>query len=226
MSCGKQNDDQAAFCTACGKRFQDEPSASQVQQSVAASATTQQSTLLTAERGPGAHKHILTDVYLKDASGRVLLVARKPSLLHENYTIVDGNEAVAGFMKPITHLTHSGMGVEDGSHNLQAAVQRSNFESSSQVGPLRRQNPPNCWIEDATGSRLGSIVFTNWVLGFTAVNPDGSRIFDVSLAGGNGLMQELSAMEYKTYAVNLFDSGFPLATLLTIIVVVDKISGG
>jgi len=226
MSCGKQNEDQAAFCTACGKRFQDEPSASQVQQNAAASATTQQSTLLTAEKGPGAHKHMLTDVFLKDSSGKVLLVARKPSLLHENYDIVDGNEGVAGFMKPIHHLTHSGLGVEDGSHTLQAAVQRSNIESSSQLGPLTRQNPPNCWIEDPVGNKLGALIFTNWVLGFSAVKPDGSRIFDVSLTGGTGLRQQLSAMENKTYAVNLYDSTFPLPTLLAVIVVVDKIGGG
>jgi hypothetical protein len=230
ISCGKQSDDQAAFCAACGQKFPDESSPSPVQQGAATATTAvaaaaQPGTLLTAERGSGAHKHMLTDVFLKDASGKVLLVARKPSLLHEDYTIVDGNESVCGFMKSKSHLTHSGLGVEDASHNLQAAVQHSNFESSSQVGPLRKQNPPNCWIEDAAGNRLASIVFTNWVLGFSGVKPDGSEIFEASLAGGTGMRQELSAMESRTYSVNLLDPGFPLPTLLAILVVANKIGG-
>jgi hypothetical protein len=181
--------------------------------------------LLTVEKGSGAHKHMLTDVFLKGASGKVLLVARKPSLLHEDYTVVDGNESVCGFIKSKSHLTHSGLVVEDASHNLQAAVQHSNFESSSQVGPFRKENPPNCWIEDAAGNRLGSIVFTNWVLGFSGVEPDGSKIFDAALTGGTGMVQELSSMENRSYTVNLLDPGFPLLTLLAILMVVDKIGG-
>jgi hypothetical protein len=91
----------------------------------------------------------------------VLLVARKPSLLHKDYVIVDGNWLVVGFLKPSTHLTHSGLSIEDSNHNLQAVVQQSNIESFTQVGPLRQPNPPKCWIEDARGSKVGSIVFTN-----------------------------------------------------------------
>lgn len=218
--CGKQNDDEAVFCAACGQKFQDESAPSTVQQSASVAVGAQPSTLLTVERGPGAHGHMLTDVYLKDASGKVLLVARKPSLLHRDYVIVDGNEAVVGFLKPSTHLTHSGMSLEDSNHNLQAVIQQSNIESSTQVGLIRQRNPPKCWIEDAKGNKVGSIVFTNWVFGFSCVKQDGSRAFDASLTGGAGLRQELSAMERRTYAVALFDPGFPLTTLVAINVVV------
>jgi hypothetical protein len=163
---------------------------------------------------------MLTDVYLRDASGKVLMVARKPSLLHRDYVIVDGDGSVVGFLKSSTHLTHSGMSIEDSSHNLQAVVQQSNFESSTQVGPLRQRNPPKCWIEDAKGNKVGSIVFTNWPLGFSCVKQDGSRVFDASLTGGAGLRQELSAMERRNYEVTLFDPDFPLTTLVAINVVV------
>jgi hypothetical protein len=163
---------------------------------------------------------MLTDVYLKDASGKVLLVARKPSLLHRDYVIVDGNEAVVGFLKPSTHLTHSSMSLEDSNHNLQAVIQQSNIGSSTQVGLIRQRNPPKCWIEDAEGSKVGSIVFTNWVLAFSCVKQDGSRAFDASLTGEAGLRQELSALERRSYAVTLFDPGFPLTMLVAINVVV------
>ena len=101
--CGKQNDDQAVFCLACGQKFQDQSPPSTVQQSASVAAGAQLSTLLTVERGPGAHGHTLTDVYLRDASGKVLIVAKKPSLLHRDYVIVDGNGTVVGFLKPSTH---------------------------------------------------------------------------------------------------------------------------
>jgi hypothetical protein len=167
-----------------------------------------------------------TDVYLKDASGEVLLVARKPSLVHGDYVIVDGNESVVGFLKPSRHLTHSGMSLEDSNHNLQAAVQHG-FSSTTQVGPYRHWNPPKCWIEDAKGNKICSIVFTNGLLGFSCVKQDGltqRRVFDASLASGAGLRQELSAIARRTYAVTLLDHGFPLTTLVAISVVVDTIS--
>jgi len=218
--CGKQNDDQAVFCLACGQKFQDQSAPSRVQQSASVAAGAQLSTLLTVERGPGAHGNMLTDVYLRDASGQVLMVARKPSLLHRDYVIVDGNGVVVGFLKPSMHLTHSGMSIEDSNHNLQAVVQQSNLQSSTHAGPLRLRNPPKCWIEDVKGNKIGSIVFTNWVTGFSCVKQDGSRVFDASLTGGSGLRQELSAMERRTYAVTLFDTDFPLTTLVAINVVV------
>ena len=186
-NCGRQNEDQAEFCSACGQKLPDEPSPLPVQQGATASAATQQGSLLTFEWGPGAHEHVFTDVYLKDSSGKVLLVARKPSLLHGNYTIVDGNESVTGFLKPIVHLTHSGMGLEDLNHNLQAVIQHSNIQSSTRIGPFVERSPPKYWIEDAQQHAwLPVSLFTNWALSFTGVRPDGSMIFDASITGGAG----------------------------------------
>jgi len=220
--CGKQNDDQAVFCLDCGQKFQDESAPSTVQQSASAELFPQPGTLLTVERGPGAHEHMDTDLYLKDASGKVLLVARKPSLMHGDYIIVDGNELIVGFLKPSRHLTHSGMSLEDAIHNLQAVINHS-FSSTTLVGPYRRWNSPKCWIEDAKGNKIGSIVFTNEILGFSCVKQDGSRVFGASLTSGAGLMQELSAIAHRTYTVTLFDYGFPLTTLVAINVVVDQL---
>jgi hypothetical protein len=222
--CGKQNDDQAVFCSACGQRFQEESAPSTVQQSASVELFPQLGTLLTVERGPGAHEHLITDVYLKDASGKLLLVAKKPSLLHGDYVIVDGNDSPVGFLKSSRHLTHSSMSLEDSNHNLQAVIQHSNIETSTQVGPYRHRNPPKCWIEDAKGNKVGSIVFTNGLLGFSCVKQDGSKVFDASVTSGAGLRQELSAMEHRTYAVTLFDNGFPMTTLFAINVVVENLA--
>jgi len=223
--CGKQNEDQAMFCVACGQKFQDESESSPVKQGIAAGGAAQLGTLLTVERGTGAHAHVLSDVFLRNASGKVLLIARKPSLLHGDYTIVDGSEAVVGFLKPSTHLTHSGMRLEDLNHNLQAEIQHSNIQSSVQVGPFVQRNPPKCWVEDAQGNRVGSIVFMNWLLSFSGVGQDGSRVFDASLAGGSALGLELSVMMYRPYAVTLFDSSFPMPTLVAVFVVIYKLGG-
>jgi hypothetical protein len=98
------------------------------------------------------------------------------------------------------------------------------ISSTTQVGPYRHWNPPKFWIEDAKGNKIGSIVFTNGLLGFSCIKQDGSRVFDASLAGGAGLRQEVSAIAHRTYAVTLLDPGFPLTTLVAISLVVDTLS--
>ncbi len=119
IQCGKPNDDQAVFCTACGQRFPDQSSPAVPQTVVPA--VTQTSSLYTAEMGTGAHKHMLTDVYLRDPSGKVLLVARRQSILHQDYTIVDGNENVMGFIESKGHLTHTSLNLQDANHNVQGS---------------------------------------------------------------------------------------------------------
>ena len=140
MSCGKQNVDQAAFCIGCGQKFPGESTPAQ-QVGDAAAASPPQPTSFTIEKLPGAHKHTDTDSYLKDPSGKVLLVARRESLLHENYTLVDGAEAVKGFIEHKEHLTHSELRVEGTDHNAQGSVLVSSIRSKGV--------PPNSWIEDA-----------------------------------------------------------------------------
>ena len=208
IHCGKQNDDQAAFCAACGQRFPDQ-TAPPVQQ-VAAPVPS----LLTAEMGTGTHEHMLTDVYLKDPAGRVLLAARKQSILHAEYTIVDGNERVTGFIEQKTHLTHRTLSVEDANHTAQGSVQVSNVSEN--------RNPPKCWLEDAGGNTTGTIVFMNGLLSISGVKPDGTPIFEASVSAGPGVREALTEWGHRTYAINLIDSGFPLPMLLTIVTALDK----
>jgi hypothetical protein len=154
-----------------------------------------------------------TDSYLKDPEGRVLLAARRESLLHENYTIVDGDEVVKGLIEHKAHLTHSELCLEDADHSIQGSVQVSTIRTAGVL--------PNCWIEDANGNRQGSVMFTSGLLGFSGVKLDGSRIFDASFTSGPGLRQVLTAMEHRVYAINLADNSFPLPMLLTVILAVE-----
>jgi len=209
--CGVQNEDQAVFCTACGQRFPDQ--AAPVGQHAGAAAAAQPFPLFTAEMGPGAHEHMFTDVFLKDTSGKVLLVAKRQSLLHRNYTIVDGGGAVAGFIEAKSHLTHTSLNIEGPSHDALGAVQESSIE--------RKGSPADCWLEDASGNRQASIVFTNGVFSFSVVRADGSRVFDATLSAGAGVRQTLGALERRSYAIVLLEPSFPLPTLVTIIAAVD-----
>jgi hypothetical protein len=210
MSCGKENEDAAVFCIGCGQRFPPEAA-----NSVQPGAVTQQAPsfpAFTAELGPGAHQHILTDVYLKDFSGKVLLVARKPSLIHSDYTIVDGTEGVQGFMKAQSHLTHRTTLVEDASHNALGAVQVSSISQN--------RAPPNCWVEDASGNRLATVVYLG-LMSFAATKPDGSTIFEARLTAGTGILHSMNALEHRAYAITLADPGFPLPVVLAVITVVE-----
>ena len=210
IHCGKQNDDQAAFCAVCGQRFPDQ-AASQVQQTGTSAPAP---SLLTAEMGTGTHEHMLTDVYLKDPAGRVLLAARKQSLLHADYTIVDGNESAVGFIEQKTHLTHKTMAIEDANRNTKGSVQVSNVSENGA--------PPKCWFEDASGNRLGTIVFVEGLAAFSGIKLDGSPIFEASLSAGLGVREAMTNWGHRAYAINLIDPAFSLPMLLTIITALDK----
>jgi hypothetical protein len=212
MGCGKENEDQASFCVGCGQRFPDQ--AAPATQTAVQPPQAPASNLYTAEMGTGAHEHMLTDVYLRDSQGRVMLVARKPSILHSDYTIVDGSESVKGFIKAQTHLTHRTASVEDANHGVQGAVQVSNL-SQNRV-------PPGCWIEDAAGNRLGTVMYGAGLAAFSGVKPDGSPIFEASLAVGQGMRETLTGLEHRAYAITLVDSGFPLPLLLAVIAALDR----
>jgi hypothetical protein len=169
------------------------------------------------ETGAGAHAHSFTDVFLRDSGGKLLLVARRPSLLHQNYTIVDGSEKVTGFIEKADHLTHISFVVQDANHAAIASVQ---------VGRMRveingRRQPPSCWLEDAGGNKMASLVFLNNIFAFSADRLDGSRVFDASFTGGAGIVQVVTALERKSYTVNLVDPSFPLTLLLAVIAALD-----
>ncbi len=216
ISCGKQNEDQAVFCIGCGRRFPDESTPVQQAGNTAPASPPQPTSLFTIEKGPGAHEHSFTDAYLKDPEGKVLLVARRESLLHENYAIVDGVEVVKGLIEHKAHLTHSELRLEDADHNVQGSIQVSSIRTAGV--------PPNCWIEDANGNRQGSVMFTSGLLGFSVVKLDGSRIFDASFTSGPGLRQLLTALEHRVYEIDLVDSSFPLPMLLTVVLAIEGVT--
>lgn len=209
--CGAENDGQAIFCISCGQKFPEQPSPQIAQPGAPAGA--QSPSVFTAEIGPGAHQHMLTDVYLRDASGNLTLVAKRQSMLHMDYDLADGNGTVVGFIEPKTHMTHRSLILKDASHNTQAIVQLSSLQ---QRGAL-----PNCWIEDAGGGKEVSILFTNGLLGFSGVKADGSSIFEGSFNAGAGLGQTLGALNRGSNSIKLLDPAYPLPLPVTTIVALD-----
>lgn len=204
--CGAQSDDSAIFCGSCGERFPDQqPLGTHVQP---------QPRLFVAEQGTGAHKHIATDVYLKDAQGNVSLVARRQSMLHLNYTIVDSTESPMGYIQHKSHLSHVTFSVEDSIHTPLGSVNISSIRSRGAL--------PGCWIDDPSGNKQATLTFTNYIFAFNATKLDGSTIFDASFSGqGQGLRQQLSQVEHKVHGVRLYDPDFPLPVLLAVFVAVD-----
>jgi hypothetical protein len=212
MYCGQMNDDQALFCTACGKSFpaqQAAPPPAPVRPAPPAP-----STVYTAELGPGVHKHMPTDVYLKDPQGNQLLVARLQSLLHRNFTIVDGSEAISGFIEEKTHLTHRTYTLQDADHSTLATVNVSNVEQNSA--------PPSCWMEDASGNRFADVVFTMGRLSFAVTKQDGSNFFEASMPTGGGMGAMMHNAARKAYSIKVDDPSMSLSMVLTVIAALDE----
>ncbi len=205
VHCGKENDDQAIFCTACGEKFVDSSSFHPQIQNPGIS--------LTSEIGPGAHKHTLTDFYLKDSSGQVRLVARKPSLLHGNYDLVDKDGLAVGYITPKEHLGHKSLIVETSTHVAEHVVQASNIRQSG--------IPPKCWVEDPNGNKELTIEYTESFLGFSGISTNGTKIFDASANSSGGIVSELNAVANRSYSISLFDPGFSDGTLLAILLAVQ-----
>ena len=208
-ACGKESDDLAVFCTGCGQKFPDQSGASLQPIS---SPIAQVASNFTAERGTGAHAHVDTDIFLKDSSGKLVLAARKQSLVHNNYDIVDGSGASAGFIEAKTHLTHRSLCLLDENHKMLWSVSVTSIHSRGVL--------PNCWLEDADGNRKGSVTFTNGLLGFS-FESNGNTALEASIeTGGTGIVQELSSLGHRRYAINLVDAAFQPTLLLTVLVAI------
>ena len=225
MSCGKQNDDSAAFCTSCGKPFPATvaaPMAPAQQQQTVPPLTPLQPIVFpgqevyTAELGPGAHKHMLTDVYLRDSSGMTILVARLQSLLHRNYTIVDGNETITGFIEEKTHLTHRTYTLKDASQAPLGSVNISNVEHGRGI-------PPSGWLEDQFGNKQANIAYTVGVMTFAAVREDGTYLFEATSSFGGGFRESWDSLTKRAYAVRVNDQTITLPLVLTAIAAIDHV---
>ena len=222
-SCGAQNDDQAVFCTSCGHQFVDAVTPAAQGTGEAAVQTAIQ---LTAERGAGAHAHIISDTYLKDAVGKVVLVARKQGVMHENYAILDGNETTTGYIETKRHLTSSTVQEEDAGHAVKSSIQISVQRRSTSIGPFQRSSMnAKCSIEDPSGVQVGSVSFHSGLMNFSLTRINGSTVFEASLVSGSGMMDSLSALAHLNLAIALYDKDFPLTTLLAVIVAIDQAMG-
>jgi len=206
--CGQPSDDQALFCTSCGKGFPTQaapPSSAPTIESI----EQQPSGSYTAELEPGIHKHMRTDVYLKDSGAQVVLVAKLQSLLHKNYTVVDGEGVTKGQIVQKTHFTHVTYSFEDGSSNSLGAVSVSSVQHG-------KGTPRSCWIEDASGNRLANVVYSG-TMSFSAFGTNESSIFDVYPSGDGGIRSAFSAVVPGPYAIRVNDATFPLPMVLTTI---------
>lgn len=210
-SCGRQNEDQAAFCTGCGQKF---PEASDTSQTIPVAAQAQPASVFTVEQGPGAHAHMMTDFFLKDAGGKALLTAKLQSLLHENYTIVDAGGATIGRLETKTHLTHRTMSLVDADGGFQQAVSVGSVHSKGVL--------PGCWLEDAAGNKDGYITFPGGLMGFS-VEYRGKEVLDASALMGVGVVQDIRSMERRTYSLDLLDPSLPLQLVLATVVAVVKL---
>jgi hypothetical protein len=174
-----------------------------------------QSVLYTIERGTGDHKHMDTDLYLKDAAGRILVGAKAQSAvaLRKNFTIVDANGGPTGYIETQGALIHYTLTVQDFAHNVIGQVL---------IGGIhQRGTPPECSIQDANGGEMGRIVYKNRIFSFSLTRPDGSRIFDASIATGGGLRATLTAFGHKAYNIALFDPEFPQSMIVALFAAID-----
>jgi hypothetical protein len=96
MRCGKQNVDQAAFCMECGAAFPGADQGVQTGSPTEGAPAQQPFATFTAEMCPGEHEHISTDVSLRDDKGVVVYLAKRLSLLHEDFEIVDSQGETKG----------------------------------------------------------------------------------------------------------------------------------
>jgi hypothetical protein len=213
--CGQPNDDQALFCTSCGKEFPTQAAPPSSPVPTIESIEQQPSGSYTAELEPGIHGHMRTDVYLKDSGAQVVLVAKLQSLLHKNYTVVDGEGVTKGRIVQKTHLTHVTYSFEDTVSNTLGVVAVSNVQRGQGA-------PRSCWIEDASGNRLANIVYSG-TMSFSALGTNESSIFDVCPSGDGGIRSAFSAVVSGPYAIQLNDATFPLPMVLTTIAAIAAI---
>jgi len=193
--CGRQNDDQAAYCVACGTPLLQEPAASRVWDAVPQTAYR----TLHAEMTAGEHQHILTNIVFKDDMGVVVFTAKRPSLIHENFDILDVGGQTQGHVSRTMHLNGSSFEISDASQNVVNVVQ---------IRSHRRGVPPTCWLEDDKGGKEATLEFEGFA-SFDLLKPDGSKILSASKASqGGGVMQELRSLTARRFSIQVFDQNF------------------
>ncbi len=204
MSCGTPNDEPASFCTSCGKPFLGVVQSTPQSGSTESAATITPSTTFTVEMTAGEHKHLLSNVTIRDGSGTVVCIARRPSLLHENFEVEDTEGKVIGLVNRKVHLLGNSFEMSDANGAVNRVIQ---IRSGHQRGGM-----PRCWVEDGSGNTLATLQYED-MLNFDLVKPDGSRILRAgpSRGGGStggGIGQTLKDLAAKRYNIELFDQSF------------------
>jgi hypothetical protein len=171
----------------------------------------QPSAKFVAEMVPGNHQHILTDIALSDTNGNRLLLAKKPSMLHLHFEIVDPQGAKEGEVNHKQHLTHQSFEVSDLMGSLLGRVN---------VGAHRRGTPPNVWVEDSNGNKVAEFGYGIGFGAFEWVRPDGSRAFTAKTGDGSSLWERVQHFRRK-YEVDLYDANFSPVMIVGALVAVE-----
>jgi hypothetical protein len=195
MRCGAPNDDQSSFCVGCGAALPD----AQGEISTTGEGKQPGTTTFNVEKRAGEHKHILSDLVFKDDKGAVVLTAKRPSLLHENFDVFDAEGHTLGRVNRKVHLMGSSFEIIDAGQNVISVVQIK----SSQKG-----RPPNCWLEDSSGGKQATFEFDG-LLSFHLLRLDGSKVLSASIAfEGGGIRQDLRDLASKRFLIEVFDQTF------------------
>jgi len=210
--CGRQNEDQSAFCVACGAALLNVEQSPSYGSPVGGASAQRPLVTFTAvtERG---RENAARDISLKDDKGDVVFVAkRKP--LHQGLEICDPQGVTKGKVNHKMHFTHSSFEVCDQYGNVLTVIGS---------GVHQKWSPPNCWLEDAEGNRQGKFEFARSGV-FALVKSDGTTVFEArltGLAGGEGFVQRLMALATRGYTIDVFDSSFSALMLMGAIAVIE-----
>ena len=172
----------------------------------------------TTERVPGAHKHILSDICVKDSSGKVVLLAKHSYTFSLNYSIVDGDGIEFGSIKSERGLRSLTFVAEDANH---VPLGKVIVQVQSQTFGMPRL--AKIWMEDTSGQKLFDVQYLAGLVRFTGVKEDGSKIFNGSLSQGLGLKQELASLVHRNYTINVYDASFSSIALVSVIAALDSI---
>lgn len=204
------NPDDAAYCQTCGALMRVQTQSQALQ---GASASFQSSTKLFAETVPGNHQHILSDITLTDAAGAQLLTAKKPSMMHEHFDILDANGEKRGEVNRKMHLAHQGFEVIDLYGSLLGTVN---------LGAHQRYSPPNGWLEDQAGNKVAKFAFESSILNFALVKNDGTKVFEARIGGGSGVFGTLQSIGKKRFEIDLYDQNFSELLLIGAMAALDS----
>jgi uncharacterized protein YxjI len=161
----------------------------------------------------GDHQHMSSDISLTDTNGAELLLARRPSLMHRNFEIVNPQGQIVGNVNHESHLTRSTFNILDATGKTMIVLEMQSIHD--------RRTPPKCWLNDDAGRQCATIAFTAGILGFEMDKLDGTRVFSAEISVQGGILEKLQQFGMKRYGLTLFDQSFPKESLLGIIAAID-----